>query len=274
MLQYATSIGLILVSLTSSCNSSLTSISKNSLINVSTPLSETVNANSYQNQQTDDKLFDLSKVKLKYPMVWVGGVDINEEKQLNSNWVWSFDEAEIANEENPQIPFDRFRNPNYPMIKKDEAVLVDIMNCSGYLGSGKISYKTIDDSMFIWKLTFYPETIATDAVGKIESCGSSAFAIAPQDDKRKNIKINKVDTKKLFSSLPKETQKWLKNKYGSDVHKKGELSLEQDDWTDIDGDGKIDLINIWTNTDEEHSSGLVLMFINGIWEEIYSTQPA
>ncbi len=285
MRQYITSLGLILISLTVSCNATLTSVSKNSLENVNTPVSETANANNYLTQQTEDKIFDFRKVKFKYPLVWVGGVSVTDGIINSDNSVWSFDEAWMANAENPQISHDRFSNPDYPFIKRNEIVLVDIMNCGGYIGSGKISYKTIYDSMFEWRLTFDKETIATNAVEKIKKCSgntdlndeflsSEAFAVAPQDAKRKNIKINQVNTKKIFLSLPKEIQKLLKQRFVYDGQKKGELSLEQDDWTDIDGDGKIDLISISTDPDGDHPRGLVLMLIKGKWKEIYQTLPA
>lgn len=281
MIQYIAYLGILFLSLLSGCDNSSAPGLKNSSENIKVAESKNENTDVNKNGQ-EERTFDLSKIKLKYPMVWAGSVDF-EDGKIKSEVIWSFDEAEIANAENPQIPHNRFRNHDYPFVEKNEVVMVDVMNCAGYLGSGKISYKTINDSMFEWKLTFIKETIAPDALEKAKRCNftsksefisSGAFAIAPQDNKRKAIEIGKVDTKKLFSSLSKETQKWLKNRYGSKVHKSGELSLDSDDWTDIDGDGRIDLIKVWTDTDEEHSRGLILMLINGKWKEIYSDVPA
>ncbi len=145
------------------------------------------------------------------------------------------------------------------------------------MGSGKIAF--VEEGGFPpnWRLKFTPETITTDGVEKIHQCDadqkdglidSSAFAVTPRNEDRKTIKIGKVDTKKLFASLSKDTQKWLNNKYGSDIREKNNLSLKNDNWTDIDGDGKIDLVFAFTNYDEEHSSGAIMLLVNGEWKDI------
>jgi len=63
-----------------------------------------------------------------------------------------------------------------------------------------------------------------------------------------------------------------KNKYASDIHKSGNLSLKEDNWTDINGDGKIDLVFAFTNYDEEHSSGVIMLLVNGKWKDIGSVR--
>ena len=211
------------------------------------------------------------KRERNYPMIFVGSISLkNGRADAFENQVWS-----LAEEENRYVNGE----PTFE-INETEVVEVDIMNCAGYLGSGEARYDSGDG--LHWKIKFVSATaIAADAAEKVKQCNaeqqgdyvaSAAFAIAPGDNKRRDIKIGKVATRKLFASLPKDTQKWLKNEYASDVHKKGDLSLQEDNWTDIDGDGKIDLVYAFTNYDEEHSSGVIMLLVNGKWKDVGSVR--
>lgn len=197
------------------------------------------------------------------PRVWVGAIFLDNET-LNGDGVWSGGDA---------TPTDLPKSQGG--LKLGTSYEVDVMNCAGFLGSAKVVFAKEGGFPPNWLLKFNTETIAADAKEKIKTCrknsdasSSDAFAIAPQNAERRNIKIGKIDTKKLFASLSEDTQKWLKNKYASAVHKSGDLSLEEDHWTDIDGDGKIDLVFAFTNYDEEHSSGVIMMLVNGKWKDI------
>lgn len=227
-----------------------------------------VDAGNQKEINADKKI---KKGERSYPMIFVGSISLeNGRADAFENQIWS-----LAEEANRYINGE----PTFETDEK-EVVEVDIMNCAGYLGSGRAHYDGGDG--LNWRIKFVSDAaIAADAAEKVKQCdaeqqsdyvASAAFAIAPRDNKRQNIKIGKVDTRKLFASLAKDTQKWLKNKYASDVHKKSDLSLQEDNWTDIDGDGEIDLVYAFTNYDQEHSSGVIMLLVNGRWKDVGSVR--
>ena len=214
---------------------------------------------------------NISKSDSKFPRVWVGLVSSDNGNINSSNSVWS------GGDDTPSdIP------ESEGGIKVGTTYEVDIMNCGGYIGSGEIAFIKQGDFPPDWRLKVKPDTVASDGTKKIKQCdantqdnyvNSGAFAINPRNENRQNIKIGKIDTRKVFSSLPKETQKSLQNKYGSSTHKKGELSAsEEDDWTDIDGDGEIDLVFVFSMYDVEHGGGAIMMLINGKWKDVGSVR--
>ncbi|MGI8787730.1 MAG: hypothetical protein ACR2HG_08230 [Pyrinomonadaceae bacterium] len=251
------------------CNFPATTISKdNSAVSETTSHFNEI-GNTGKDRQESNRKFDLGRAELKNPMIWAGDISVEDEKVISrDNVIWSNDELD-------------------KVLDKSEIgtkIEVDIMNCAGYLGSGNISYLSkIEDTVPEWKVSIIPETIAKDAIEKVKQCdgepdstgkfiSSSAFAIAPRNNNRRNIKINKINTEQLFASLPKDTKKWLNNKFALDAgRRKNDLSLRFDNWTDIDGDGKIDLIMLSAAYNDESDSGIgIMLLINGIWKDIGS----
>lgn len=232
------------------------------------PSKTTMNANQTGlNQNANSAAEDKQKNKEKYPRVWLGQIKAEKGKLiLLENVVWTFDE-EFVNEKNESL---------YLKSENASEFEADIMNCAGFLVTVKI---TRQDEREEWKLSLLPETVAADALEKMKRCASdsnnediinSAFAVAPRNGNRKNIKIGKVNTQKLFASLPKDVKDFLNSKYAvSNGRKKNELSLLQNDlWTDLDGDGKIDLLYYSAAYDEEHSSGGILFLDGNKWVDI------
>ena len=159
-------------------------------------------------------------------------------------------------------------------------VEIDIMNCAGYLGSATTTYR-MEGGMRKAKLI--EKTVAKDAVEKIKQCesnnemsGNKVFGIAPRDDKRKSIKINKVDTKKIYNSLIKDVTELKKiadsekDTMAEITGAKGKLSLGEDNWTDLDGDGQIDLIEFHDTPCENENDTCTWIFrlIDGKWKDI------
>lgn len=235
-------------------------------LNVSVPIG---NTSIPQNQ---DKTFKLLKIESKQPFAWIGTVSIEnmEIPKANGN-IWS----------NRKLDDDE----KYNQI--GTAIEVDIMNCAGYLISGKLN----KEGDYGWELETMPETAAKDAVDKIKQCNpysdsqfpiSEAFAISPPDMPRRNIKIGQVDTRRLFASLPEKEKKWLNKKL--DLPKefqreeKANLTLREDNWTDINGDGEIDLLMLSTvcGADDSEGDGCaeILMRVKGKWIEIGSNSKA
>lgn len=161
---------------------------------------------------------------------------------------------------------------------KDE-IEIDLMNCAGYIASATTTYRgTMREVKLIKKST------ATDAVQKIKQCStvnngeifiSDVFGITPREDKRKNIKIGKIDTKKIYDALAKDIKqiKKIKNPEGETTPQlkgtKGNLLLGDDNWTDLNGDGQIDLIEFHdTPCDEKDTCTWIFQLIDGKWKDI------
>lgn len=249
--------------------------------NVSNSVSENVEPNS---TSKNDKYSDPVDVKSIDSVLWNATIryadliDTNTELSL-----YSFDENQ----------YDKPLNKESPYFKARGGIDVDLMNCGGYLASGRLT-GSVDSTSSVpdWNLKISPETIAEDAEAKIKKCDannyegadittkdpalSNAFAVTPSNKKRREIVIGDTDTKKVFASLPKVTKEWANSKVNIEYWKreKSNLTLGRDNWTDLDGDGKIDLVSIFAYTDEEHGSGAVLLLVKGKWKEIGSSQPA
>ena len=201
------------------------------------------------------------------PSVWVGGISF-ENGVLSSDGVWSG-----GDDTPPDIP------ESQGGLKIGTSYEVDVMNCGGFLGSAKVMFVKEGGFPPDWLLKFVPETIAADAAEKVRVCkensetiSSDAFAVMPRNTKRQSVKIGKVNTKKIFASLPKEIKENL-NKYSKDLREKNNLSLKTDNWTDIDGDGNIDLLEV-SGRCGDFKCGSILYLVKGKWIKIGHWTPA
>lgn len=228
-----------------------------------------------ENSQPAD---DLKKVEPKTQLIWVGEVSDDDLKTNN----------------------DKIQIENYGMLTKSPLdkmgveIRVDVLNCGGYLFSATASkYKIEVVQEERWKLGIISETIAPDAIEKIKQCNymprekddasffSETWAVAPQDDKRQSIKT-RIDARKVFASLPRQTKIWLDQKIIENPEdccerkNKGVVSVsEQDTWVDFDGDGEIDWLRV-VGIDKENLKGKGQNFTatriferkKGIWKEI------
>ncbi len=247
------------------CDWSTTSISKDAKISEITKVSR----NSQINSEVS-KNFDFTKIKTKSPLVWIGKLnfsngefDINYYRWANNDLDDLLDNSETGTK-----------------------IKVDILNCAGYLGSGEIFYKKkIEDVVPEWEILINPDSLAKSAVDKIKQCDnvndptsesilSDVFAIAPLNLKRKSIEIGKVDTKKLFSTLPAETKKWLNSKFAiKGGRNANDLSIQQDNWTDTDGDGTIDLLSLTAAHNEEiDTTTRIMLLVKSVWINIGNVQ--
>lgn len=221
------------------------------------------------------------KIKSEYPLLWTATVRVRDftdtEDPLKLS---SYDENEY------EKPLDE----NSPYYQARSGIEVDLMNCGGYLASGRL-YSSDEKSNFPppnWRLRIAPATVVKDVEAKIKKCSiytteqvsageaftSPVFAVAPLKDARRNINIGEVDTKKIFRSLPKEIKEILNAKVALAAGRtKNDLSGSQDDvWTDLDGDGQIDLIAV-SIPNEKQSNGMVLLLVKGKWKVVSRTQP-
>lgn len=251
------------------CNSS-SAISVDSKANSTPPLPQAENSN-----QNKEKQVKTLEVDPKYPLVLLGSVELKESKVVvNENRVWTDgrDGRDISDA----------KESDFLRVEKGDQIEVDIMNCAGFIAKGKA--KELDD--YGWELKLLTDTLAADAAEKVKQCVppsyspdegiliSDVFALAPARDARRNIKTAKIDPKKLFTSLPNETRVWAdKSEEGN--RKKGILTLANDNWADVDGDGQFDLVIIFGDCEsKEYTCGSLLWLIEGKWKEIGYFVPA
>lgn len=188
---------------------------------------------------------NLSKVVLR------GSIDVTDDK-IESISLW------VRGKEANGVKFAK--------VETGTSVSVDVLNCSGYIATATA---TLNEHQ-AWEIKMIPETIASDAVKKIEVCdgspestyiSSNAFAVAPLDEKRRQIKLNKLEKPSTYT-LPISVQMWAESEIGN--------------WTDTDGDGAVDLISVSgkCGTSEDYFCTRVLSW-NGLrWTEIAYTKPA
>lgn len=221
--------------------------------------------------ETNRKTSESLKSGEIYPTVWTVVFDLKDFNNLNESLtVWSA--------ENPK--HNKLLDETSSKYKTNSGVEIDLLNCAGYLASGKIyiaKNSKPDAESPDWRLKINRETIAKDAEEKIRQCDvpfeikkdavpfNQAFAVSPNDNQRRKIKIvGEIDTQKLFGSLPENFQKEAEP---SDLRKRHKLSkslgLFYDNWTDSDGDGKIDLIQLFTE-----KRAVILFLENDEWKEI------
>lgn len=198
-------------------------------------------------------------VQVKDISVWSGAVSvINVVEGTDPNVVWVNDEL------------------NEPELQKTGSFAdVDVMNCGGFIASGKMARNERGEM----RLKIAPGNYAADAADKIKQCAereeseekfitSKAFAVAPGNAQRKVIKTAKVVTKKVFESLPADARE-------SHGKKRIDLSQMTDIWADLDGDGTIDIVEISATSEEESGRGVILLRgTGGTWKRIGSTGPA
>lgn len=153
-------------------------------------ISNSNNVNVYSSQ--GEKVSSSRQYKQELPMVFIGYINIKKGNVIGSDANWVFDN-EIADEKTNQ--------PLYDNLELGTKLKVDLMNCAGQIVSANI----IKEGNYSWKIEFSSKTVSDEAAKKLEKCGSifndgdiddEVFAVAPQDDKRRNTNIDKVDTRK------------------------------------------------------------------------------
>lgn len=215
---------------------------------------------SIENKSTLKKINDTNNLKSDEPQALVSLVKLNNNK-LSLDGILSRHHQNFQNES-----------------EAGKVIEVDIMNCAGFLGSART--KTTDK--LFWELKFIDASIAADAVEKVKRChtesysddkaiSGSVFAVFPRKSTRQSIKIDKTpDIKKVIASLPIETRKWAE----IDVESINETLLKnmQSDWTDLDGDGTIDLLALdgecAVKPEDSATCTKILYLTNGKWKEI------
>lgn len=254
-------ISLFFLFLNLSCKNQILSARENSKAEINKELS--ARSSDFTANKTPDKNLD----KQKRLFIILGSISSENEKIELDGEFWGHDET--ADE---------------AKLYPDNKVEIDLLNCAGYIASGTTTYKGV-----MREVKLLPETISKDAVEKIKQCSTDAtgkifsskvFGISPIESSRKSIKLDKINSKELYTSLVKDIDsKTIKNREGKivfDIKKtKGDLSLTEDNWTDLDGDGEIDLVEFHNTPceDEKETCTWLFQLINGKWKEINYISP-
>lgn len=209
----------------------------------------------------------LSPPKAVTPNLLFGSIDINDAGDSVKLSVWTQDARLYSDETNGKIIVAKQMN-------------VDVMNCGGYLGSATALYENQ-----IWELKLIPETISKDFTGKVKQCGqafsggrisTSAVAVFPTDEKRKNIKITKAaDVREIFKQFPEDVRQ-LTGLNDKSLSKNKQLTDNlSNSSTDLDGDGVVDFILLGGDCLPGGEAGceLVMQLINGKWKQTARIEP-
>lgn len=210
----------------------------------------------------------------------------------------SFIQTSIMSIENGDISLSSIINDGND-FKLKEGMIFDVMNEYGYITQACISQANY--SSYEFELTSISGTTKTSIIPKLSQIKSSyinIFLVYPSDPKRKNISIeidkptnnNLSDfyyteriSEKIFNTLPKKVQNWhwlFKERYEIETSDEDKESTKKwlETYTDLDGDGIIDLVSVEGPCDstpkDDLSCSKILRKINGIWKEVYFQTPA
>lgn len=210
----------------------------------------------------------------------------------------SFIQTSIISIENGDISISSIINDGKD-FKLKEGMIFDVMNEYGYITQACVSQT--DYSSYEFELTNISGTTRTDIIPKLSQIKSSyinIFLVYPSDPKRKNISIEidkltnnnlsgfyhtELMSKNIFNTLPKKVQNWhwlFKERYEIETSEEEKESIKKwlETYTDLDGDGVIDLVSVEGPCDstpkDDLSCSKILRKINSIWKEVYFQTPA
>lgn len=238
------------------------------------------NTNNYSNSNVDVRQPESKESALLYPTILYGNyltADARIKNQMSVNVTVS--------DEDIRSTVSRGFAVNLPPV--GTTVEMDILNCSGYLGTAKVTYQGLQNTA--WTAEMIPETKVSDVEQRLLRCvadpndeftrkylSNSVFFIAPKNEKRKQIKnVQKPDWKQIVSSIPYE---WRKVARLPKFPTEKQATQCIGEWLDSDGDGNIDIITLCAfNEDSITESGnvweysRVLRLVDGQWREIWQT---
>ncbi len=184
------------------------------------------------------------------------------------------------------IKYNQDRGMNIQLPAVGSAVEMDVMNCSEYLGTVKVTYT--GEQQGTWKAETFPESSQDALEEKMLQCvddpndsfkrkylSNQIYLISPSDTKRKTVKnIKNPDWNTIIQEIPYE---WLKV---AELPKKIDPKKSREyfeNWLDSDGDGKIDIFNIravnrnsYTESNRPYQYQRTLQRNNnGTWRQIW-----
>lgn len=186
-------------------------------------------------------------------MVFMGYVDFKNGKIVSdNNWSVGEDTADIE-------------------LKK--GMLFDVLTCAGFAASARLKkYHGEGDASnggYRWEMEFVPGKTSKSGADALAGCRAGAnrvraFAVYPAKSSREKIKIQaKPDLKRVYDSLAARDKKWIASNdpentgYAEDTKKTPDIEA----WTDTDGDGQLDLIEVKGNCNGQPDGDLICMQI-------------
>ena len=172
-------------------------------------------------------------------------------------------------------------------LYRNKTLEIDLINCAGYIASATLEYR-VSGSM---RVKLIDKSIVKDFKTKVKNCAvyesnnvvsSDVFGVYPKKENRKSTIIKQVNIKKLYASVTRDKVQLKRMKKIDELiapkirFKKRALSLRDDNWTDLDGDGEIDLIKYYDAPclREKDTCTWLFRFINGRWTNIGYVAPA
>jgi hypothetical protein len=185
-------------------------------------------------------------------------------------------------------------------LKLKEGMVFDVMNEYGYIAQACIAQANY--SSYEFELTVISDSVRASLIPTLSQRKASyinVFLVYPSDPKRKNINIEvskdstnnnlsdfyytELVSEKVFNTLPKKIQNWhwiFKDHYEVEVADEYKESMKKwlEVYTDLDGDGEIDLVSLegpCNGTSQyDLSCSRVLRKVKNVWKQIYFQTPA
>lgn len=190
----------------------------------------------------------------KIQMVFMGYLDVRNGKLVSDN-DWSVGE-------------------DHANIELKTGMQFDVLTCAGFNTQAKLKKyhgeKNASGKGYEWEMEFIPDKISETDVNALTKCREKesnwirTFAIYPSKAERQKIKIqSEPDLQKVFDSISAQDKKWIASNdpenTGYTDQKKKDPDIEA--WTDSDGDGQIDLIEVVGNCNGKSDGNLICMQI-------------
>ena len=170
-------------------------------------------------------------------------------------------------------------------VELKKGMLFDVLTCAGFVAQAKLkSYHgeaNASDDSYHWEMELVAGNASKIDAAAFLKCRAAdgkpiaAFAVYPAKTAREKIKIqNPPDLSRVFDSLPARDKKWIasndpENTGYSEEKKK---TPDIDAWTDADGDGQIDLIEVSGTCNGQPDGELIcrqiLHFSNNQWTRV------
>lgn len=170
-------------------------------------------------------------------------------------------------------------------IKLKPGMRFDVLTCAGFAVQAKLKKyhgeKNASDQGYDWEMEFISDkTFEADVNTHLKCRGKDgnyirAFAVYPSQSNRRKIKVkSEPDVEKVFASLSVKDKKWIASDdpENTDYTERTKNEPDIEAWTDANGDGEIDLIEVAGNCNGKSDGDLtcfqILHWSNKMWSRV------